>query len=114
MNTLTDAERDRLAGCLALAEEQQNPHAGERIAALAAAERLLARRGFRLRDLVVPLALPAPLGTGAQSDLEVAIAAFPTLTEWEQNFVISLRRFRQLSEKQRHVLAKIAQKVSER
>jgi hypothetical protein len=104
---LSPAERDRLAGCLALAEAQQNPHDGERLAALFAAEKLLARKGFRLRDLA-----PALSQSPTASDLEVAIGAFKTLTEWERNFIISLRRTREpLSEKQRVVLAQIAEKA---
>jgi hypothetical protein len=114
MIALANAEAARLGAFLALAEADANPADGERLAALAAAERLLARRGLRLRDLAPPPALPPPPVSTSQADLEVAIRAFPTLTEWEQNFVVSLRRVRQFSEKQRAVLHQIAEKVNRR
>lgn len=78
------------------------PHDGEKLACLAAIERLLAKEGLTFIDLADALTiLPTPSGTAeppssppeAELDLEEIAAALkscPNLTDWEVRFVCSI------------------------
>ena len=89
-------------------------HDGERAAAAALADRLVRGAGLSWPDIIRPAALVPSHDRAAQDDLATAIAAFVTLTQWEQRFVVSLRQQRRMTDKQRAVLAGIAEKVRSR
>jgi hypothetical protein len=112
MIALAEGDAARLGAFLALAEGDANPHDGERLAALAAAERLLAKHGLRLRDLPTSIAVAAPPSPLAgDPDLLTCLAALDRLTAWERNFIVSLRGFRTYSAKQAEALARIAARL---
>ena len=116
MSTVPEADRARLVAMLALAEADQNPADGERLAATGAAERLLAKHGLRLRDVVL---ISAP--TVAEfwqrrapdwRDLIDACLEQPGgLRPWEADFLRSLRGFDRPSQKQRAILHGIAERL---
>ncbi|MDA8052026.1 MAG: hypothetical protein M0002_18835 [Rhodospirillales bacterium] len=93
--------------------EGNNAHDGERLVALAAAERLLGRDGLRLRDLP---ALPAPepalpeLGMW-RATCRQCLTRRHLLRAWEAGFLTDLQHFRRLAVKQRYCLAEIAARV---
>jgi hypothetical protein len=126
---LTAADAKRLSSMLALAESDKNPALGERIAAVAAAEKLLARRGLRLRDLVAQpeTADGERYGDDRYGDSDdgwsppaqppewkrlviwaiTHPAAPAVLSAWERSFLASLARFPSASARQLKVLARI-------
>ena len=57
---LPEPDRRRLAGALAIAACTSGAPDGERLAAIAAAERLLARHGLKLPDLARPMIAARP------------------------------------------------------
>lgn len=88
---------------------------GERLACVAAIERLLASHGLGFVDLAAALGRVATASTapidrpsGDDDDLIDAALASSALTAWEYKFALSLRharaRGRKLTEKQRDVL----------
>ncbi len=110
---LPPAERKRLAGTLRLAAAGGGAGDAERLAALAAAERLLARHALALPDLVE---LPPPPHRepqrGIWRDTCRALADRPgSLRPWEREFVTDLPRFGRISSKQRYILDEIARRV---
>ena len=114
MSALSDRERKKLAAMLALVEGAQNQHDGERIAALCAIERLLAKSGMRLRDLAMPLPalehqLPE-LGTWRET-CRRCLERRALLRPWEVGFLTDIPKFRRLSVKQRYCLNEIAVRV---
>ncbi len=115
MTGLAPAVRARLTAILALAEDEANGTVGERLAALAAAERLLARHNLRLRDLpTLPAAEAALPEVGSwRETCAQCLAHRDLLRPWEQGFLSDLPRFRRLSAKQRYCLREIAERVLE-
>ena len=115
MNALTPDIAAKLGACLALAEEASNPHDGERLAALHAAERLLDKHGMKLRDLVrVPGERPkgrdaphAPWRDTVRRCQERPGGLRP----WEGKFLASLAAFPRLSDKQSKILREIASRL---
>lgn len=86
---------------------------GEVVNAARLASRLLRDRGLTWPDVLeTPPAIAAPVERPVQDDFAVVLAAFPTLTAWEQKFVVSLRRQRRWSPKQREKLRDIAERVA--
>lgn len=86
---------------------------GEKLAALAAAERILDARGLRLPELIEapPAADPPPLPDDAEARelLRLIEASGAELDEWSARFVADLRRWRgRLTDRQRGKLAEIA------
>ncbi|MGH7056885.1 MAG: hypothetical protein ACREFJ_16445 [Acetobacteraceae bacterium] len=109
---ISASERGRLQAMLALAEAEQNPADGERLAAIIAVERLLGRHGLRLRDLATPAPekqLPL-LGTWRQTCRECLESGAP-IRPWERKFLSELPEFPRLSVKQRYVLYEIADRI---
>ena len=117
MTSQADDFSSCLAKRLALAEGAANPHDGERIAALNAAERLLASEGLRLRDLVAPLAElhQAPSAHAPpfpwRSVLWACRQRSADLPKWEREFLESLARFPKISDRQLEVLRAIAESL---
>ncbi len=118
---LPDPILRRLGGALALASSSSGAPDGERLAAIAAAERLLAGHGLTLADLAAaprPAPPPAPepaAWSAPDGDLppwRVMVRALcdyaQRLTEWEQGFLASLsrRRFRP-TERQHAVVTRL-------
>jgi hypothetical protein len=83
---------------------------GERLACIAAIERLLAGRGLTFLDLADAVAA-GEHGEPDHAAIINAALALASLTEWERDFVASLRRIvgagRGLSEKQAKILRRI-------
>ena len=118
---LPEPDRRRLAGALAIAACASGAPDGERLAAIAAAERLLARHGLKLPDLARPMiaARPEPgqwdwrdtNGDGLPPAREMVAALaerFHNISDWERNFIGSLlSRRRPLSAKQSDVVARL-------
>lgn len=106
---MTPAERTRLAGVLGMLG---SPHPGERDAAALAADRLVRGRGLTwdavLQESARPQVRAEPPPGG---DLWECARSVHLLTEWEQDFVVSVSQQRTLSEKQRAVLARIAARL---
>ena len=110
---LPAAERSKIAATLRLAAAAGGAGDAERLAAIAAAERLLARHALALPDLVV--LAPAPHREPLQSTWRETCARLAerpgSLRQWEIGFVADLPRFRRLSSKQRYILDEIARRV---
>lgn len=108
---MTPGERTRLTGALNLLASN---HPGEVQAAATAAARIVQRAGVTWDELLRPAGLQAraeprpPPGCG---DLWECARSMHLLTEWEQDFIVSVSQQRLLSQKQRAVLARIAAKV---
>ena len=112
-------DRRRLALVVALFA---SPHAGERIAALEAAGRLLAAGGVSWRDLIERAAKPTtttdddedlgePIGPHRVVAADLLRRFSGRLTPWERTFLGGLRAFHKLTPKQRGVLDNIRRKV---
>ena len=113
-------DRRRLALVVALFA---SPHAGERIAALEAAGRLLAAGGVSWRDLIERAAKPTtttdddedlgePIGPHRVVAADLLRRFSGRLTPWERTFLGGLRAFHKLTPKQRGVLDNIRRKVA--
>lgn len=106
-------ERAKLSALLARAESGQGNFEAERLAALAAVERLLRQRDLRLRDLAA--LAPEPHREPLQGSWRTVCAALAerqgSLRPWERGFVADLSRFLRLSSKQRYILNEIADRV---
>lgn len=105
----------------------ESPHDGEKLAAIAAAGRILRAGGSTWRDLLAGLdgndhASTSRVDGGIGDDEPVAAphtdtvkalarAGAEILTPWERDFLHGLLTFRTLSEKQRRTLAEIRAKV---
>ncbi len=115
MIVLPDQDAARLGSMLALAEGASNPADGERLAALAAAERLLSKHGLRLRDLVSPeteRSRPDPASLPKWRLLVDECLRHPgSLRPWEGNFLRGLRGFPKISPKQIATLRGIAERI---
>jgi hypothetical protein len=106
---LTPADRERLVKLLGLLGSS---FAGERDAAGLAATRFLRERGLEWADVVLPnLAAPRGFRTEVEAEIETCIRALDRLTQWERQFVVSLRGFRHLSPKQAETVRGIARKA---
>lgn len=87
-----------------------SPVEGERLAALAAVNRLLAKSGRRWADL-----FPSPPPTGAHvRRADDLLLLDELLTPFERDFARSIRSFRRLSPKQARLLDDIEQAVADR
>src|SRR4051794_33584521 len=85
---------------------------GEVLAAARQAERLRRDAGLTWRDIVQPPLPPPASGEAIADQIEIALGRPDALTPWEARFVASLARQRKPpSEKQRAVLAEIAEKA---
>ena len=118
---LPEPDRRRLAGALAIAACTSGAPDGERLAAVAAAERLLARHGLKLPDLARPMTAARPEpgqwdwrdtnGDGLPPAREMVAAladCAANLSAWEQDFIGSLlSRRRPLSAKQSDVVTRL-------
>jgi hypothetical protein len=101
---------EKLTQILSVAEAASNAPDGERLAAIAAVERMLAKLGLRLRDLIAPPPPPAearPWRALVGECLQKAAG----LTDWQEASLSNLRTFRDISAKQREVLEDIAASV---
>ena len=100
LRQLTAAHLDKLAAILSLLSSDKP---GEVVAAAAAAQRLLARHGLTLRDLVAEPSLPAQTGTFDEfldwptrwhSAVNLCQSARPQwLTPFERQFVANLSEY---------------------
>src|SRR5438067_13319438 len=111
MNTPID--RDRLAKLLGLLGSH---HDGEVIAAARAAHRLLVASGKTWRSVLIDARpLPAPVEFNPRADIDFCLRRRHRLTEWEENFVASVRERRApLSTRQRNVLNRIVDRLRAR
>jgi hypothetical protein len=123
MNALPPPAVRRLAGALSLAASTSGAPPGERLAAIGAAERLLATAGLALPDLAraldpnpataAPWAAPRERDAGGLPPWREMLAALldaadaGRLTEWEAGFIVSISRRWSLSPKQAEVLARL-------
>jgi hypothetical protein len=118
---LPDHTLRRIAAALTLAASSSGAPDGERLAAIAAAERLLAANGLTLADLAAasrparPPAPEPPAWSASDGDLppwremvrDLCDYA-ERLTEWEQGFIASLSRRRYSpTERQHAVVARL-------
>ena len=87
-----------------------SPVEGERLAALAAASRLLAKSGRRWADLFPP---PPPTGDHVRR-ADALLQLDELLTDFERNFAVGIRSYRRLSAKQSRLLAEIERAVVDR
>ena len=111
MMALPPADRHRLASILGLLGSN---HAGERDAAALAADRFVRTRGIAWPDLLAgePAASnrAEPVNT-VQADIALCRQHPGLLTQWERDFLRTLKPERGISLKQRGVLAVMARKV---
>jgi hypothetical protein len=88
---------------------------GERDAAISAANRLLRQYSLTWRDVLLRNFSPErSYEPNWCDDIAHCIRQLDKLTEWERQFIVSLRSFRRLSAKQTAVLRDIASKVRAR
>jgi len=97
---------EKLTQILSVAEAASNAPDGERLAAIAAVERMLAKLGLRLRDLIPPP--PAAEARPWRALVGECLQKAAGLTDWQEAFLSNLRTFREISAKQRGVLEDIA------
>lgn len=122
MEPTSPLDRRRLRHVVALFDSPQD---GEKLAALAAAGRLLAAANTSWPELIEGLAPPAPdFKTCEQAEspsasrdhhaiiAELARGELEPLTAWELDFISSARAFRRLSPKQWGILDQIVAKVA--
>jgi hypothetical protein len=115
MPPISESDRGRIAGCLQLATDGATP--GEQLAGLAGARRLLQRSGASWSELVNsrPPAYGQPAARTASFPwrllAEECLRKSHALTDWEADFLESIRSFRRLSQKQESILARIAGKL---
>jgi hypothetical protein len=104
----------------------ESPHDGEKLAAIAAAGRILRAGGSTWRDLLAGLNGNDHASTSRVDDVdegepveaphfhqvrELMLEGRYVLTRWERDFLTCLLAFRTLSEKQRRTLDEIGRKV---
>jgi hypothetical protein len=97
-----------------LVESESNAPDGERIAAINAVERLLAKTGLRLRDLATSgkaaeRQMPE-MGTWRET-CRLCLQHRQALRAWEVNFLTDLPKFQRVSTKQRWALDEIAMRI---
>jgi hypothetical protein len=110
MIALSEPDRARLITMLEITRTSNFP--GERNAAISAANRLLRQHSLTWRDVLLRNFPPAGSSEPSwREDIAHCIRKLHELTEWEQNFIVSLRGFRRPSAKQQTVLRQIAEKV---
>lgn len=107
------ADRAKIASALALASAAGGAGDPERLAALAGAERLLARHGLALPDLLslAPEPHREPLIGTWRTTCAALLERRGSLRPWEVGFVTDLPNFHRLSSKQRYILNEIANRV---
>ena len=116
---MTGRRLDARRLCLVL-DRLESPHDGEKLAAIAAAGRILRAGGSTWRDLLTGVGGDDHASTSRVDDVDdgepVAAQhhqdAAELLTAWEHGFLRGLQGFRTLSEKQRDTLAEIRRKVA--
>jgi hypothetical protein len=110
MTPLTAKDRLRLVKTMALTD---SPVAGEKLAALAAANRILAAAGLTWEALLQP----PPVVRESQSSIwrqtcrDLLEHHSGSLRPWELGFVRGLPAFPRISTKQRYVLGEIVERV---
>lgn len=100
----------------ALIRRLATDHDGERLATVAAIERVLRSHALGWHDLADLLGdglAHRELLTGDTGRIFYCLAHAPLLTDWERDFCRSLLGFRRLSEKQVGVLNRLVAKVQE-
>jgi hypothetical protein len=113
MTVLPEKARQDLGKILGLLDSNFE---GERLAAVAAATRLLDRHGMKWCEvLVIPQAPAAPVRSAPATNWQrvcAELAKHPgSLRVWERNFVASLPTFSTLSPKQRNILEQLETRV---
>ena len=123
---MVNAQLDRRRLCLVL-DRLESPHDGEKLAAIAAAGRILRAGGSTWRDLLTGLEGDDHASTSRVDDVddgepvaaqhhqdaaELLRHAGDELTAWERSFLRGCIGFPRLSEKQRRTLAEIRRKVA--
>jgi len=112
MSALATKDRARLIKTVALFN---SPVDGERLAALAAADRILAAAGLTWADLVKQReAKREPLFSTWRTTCAELLKRPGDLRAWEKKFVADLPAFPRISTKQRYCLATIADRVLKR
>lgn len=103
-------DRDRLARILGLLG---STHDGEVIAAARAAERIRIEANTTWNEVLAPLPTSNNRGSDDDDLIWSCLAHCDLLTDWEQNFLWSIRRQRYpMSGKQLEVLRRIARKTA--
>jgi hypothetical protein len=121
--TLTAPTRDKLVKILDLTGSDVE---GEALAALTAARRILTANGLTWSDVIAPPSSPEPEEQDDADDTDDAddsagvsipdaidyCLSFdpPALTDWERSFLLSLRGFETISDKQYTILCRIVAK----
>jgi hypothetical protein len=108
-----DAETRRRLGLIVA--RLASPHDGERLAALEAADRVLASHGLGLRELLAGALergdRPLPRDAEARELLRRLLEREHQLDDWSRRFVRGAASFKRLSERQLAKLAEIAQRA---
>lgn len=107
MSALAPDPRSQLRKVLA---QQDADEEGVIVASALAAKRILAAHGLRWRD-ILPEILPEPDDTGWRDTIDRCIGHANRLSDWEIQFLLSLRAFASISPKQQRRLDIIASKV---
>ena len=119
MTVATPVDRTKLARVLAMLGSN---HAGERDAAGLAADRMMRNAGLSWDDLLRPV-MPAaqqrrqcyqPDGFGVTGNIRLCLQNLGHLTAWERDFIYSVEARPRLSERQAHMLRKIADRFRDR
>ena len=121
MTPLAPAERSRLARVLELLG---SPHDGERLAAGAAAHRIVQARGLRWLDVLAGGETPRPQASayawsppppaGFAADARACLAQPNLWSAWEAEFLRSIATRRRLSSKQLQILAQLVERLRAR
>ena len=112
MTGLATRDRTRLVKTIALFT---SPVDGEKLAALAAAERILATAGLSWADLIQPREVKRePLFSTWRATCAELMKRSGDLRPWERKFVADLPAFPRISTKQRYCLSEIADRVLNR
>lgn len=108
-----DVDPDLARRLAAVAGRLASPHDGEKLAAVAALQRLLERRGLRLGELLEGLAADRPPRDRDREMLEAVLAEADRLDTWKRRFAESLRPWvGSFTPKQRAKLLEIAASLS--
>ena len=112
MTALATRDRTRLVKTVALF---RSPVDGERLAALAAADRILSAAGLTLADLIRQREIKRePLYSTWRATCAELMKRSGDLRPWERKFVADLPAFPRISTKQRYILSEIADRVLNR
>jgi hypothetical protein len=98
---------DRLTKLLGMLGSSHN---GERAAAALKADELVRELNLTWRDVI---RLPKALPTNDTEKVALALANIDLLTEWEQDFIFTIRWRQRISQKQRVILNQIVDEIAE-